>query len=324
VPPPDPRSFAANILRASFQGIEFPVEEADSGTSHDGVGHKAYRVDGADFEPTGLNEESGTLTVPLFNGVDGMQDLWPNTWKRLLQAIRLNPIGTLVHPTRGSMTVFLSQAHEKFVAQEQDGVRLHLQWAQHNGNSTDQNTDPVQSPATQSAAACNLAAERFDAEVIALGNTLAAERLNADTPTLGNPLLTALLVASFIAEQFVLLDSAVQTAGSIKASFALMEERLAEIRAYPELRAAFGFGAFSALSTLGCTLLSTLNVYLPGLTTATSVTLSVTQTVWEVAESAYGTCEGVSDILDANTILDPLAIPPGTVLTIPARASDEG
>jgi prophage DNA circulation protein len=237
-----------------------------------------------------------------------MQDLWPNTWKRLLQAIRLNPIGTLVHPTRGSMTVFLSQAHEKFVAQEQDGVRLHLQWAQHNGNSTDQNTDPVQSPATQSAAACNLAAERFDAEVTALGN----------------PLLTALLVASFIAEQFVLLDSAVQTAGSIKASFALMEERLAEIRAYPELRAAFGFGAFSALSTLGCTLLSTLNVYLPGLTTATSVTLSVTQTVWEVAESAYGTCEGVSDILDANTILDPLAIPPGTVLTIPARASDEG
>lgn len=308
MPPPDPRSFAANILRASFQGIEFPVEEADSGTSHDGVGHKAYRVDGADFEPTGLNEESGTLTVPLFNGVDGMQDLWPNTWKRLLQAIRLNPIGTLVHPTRGSMTVFLSQAQEKFVAQEQDGVRLHLQWAQHNGNSTDQNTDPVQSPATQSAAACTLAAERFDAEVIALGN----------------PLLTALLVASFIAEQFVLLDSAVQTAGSIKASFALMEDRLAEIRAYPELRSAFGFGAFSALSTLGCTLLSTLNVYLPGLTTATSVTLSVTQTVWEVAESAYGTCTGVSDILDANTILDPLAIPPGTVLTIPARASDEG
>ena len=33
---------------------------------------------------------------------------------------------------------------------------------------------------------------------------------------------------------------------------------------------------------------------------------------------------GNGHLLDANTILDPLAIPPGTVLTIPARASDEG
>lgn len=301
MPPPDPRSFAATILRASFEGVEFPVASADTTTSHDGQGHKAYLVPGADFEPTGLNEDHGTLTVPLHNGVDGMEDLYPATFRRLLAAVKANPIGAMVHPTRGRIRAFVSVFHDAFDASTQDGITVQLQWAEHNGNSTDQATDPATAPRQRTAAACVLAAERVDAEIVALGN----------------PLLMALLIAGYIGEQFAQLDSVVQTAGSIQAIFALMQDRVDELREYPEFTVALGFGVAGALSGLGVSLVGTLSTYISGLSTASGVVTQVNQTVWDIAEASYGTVRGVEAILDANTIPDPMNIPPGTELIIP-------
>src|SRR5215213_3637072 len=91
-------------LRASFEGIEFPVAECPYSFTHDGVEHTVYGRDGADCESTGQGPYRGSLTLPLYAGIAGFETLDMFALSReLLGVIGVKPIGDFVHPRLGSM-----------------------------------------------------------------------------------------------------------------------------------------------------------------------------------------------------------------------------
>lgn len=297
--------FATNILRASFQGIAFPVSEADTVTSHDGQAHKAYRVPGADWEPTGLNEEKGTLVVPLFNGVEGFEDLYPGTHRALLDAIRQNPIGDFVHPTRGPMRAFLSNVKESAKGDVQDGVVLVLTWAEHTGLVASRATDPTRTQVTRSSVAV------VDLSAVADTQMLLVDPLASTTLTLG----TALLMAEYFASVFASLDAGQLSFGAISSAFALMANRVEYNRGLAVMLAASGYAAQAALANVSAALLNARTLYLPRSSDSSAFRVEAPMAVWDVALAVYGDASLVAPIYDANTLVSPF-LSPGTVLTI--------
>lgn len=301
---PDPKSFEATLLRASYEGITFPVEQADTETSHDGVGHKAYRVDGADYEPTGLNEDKGTLVVPLFNGIEGRFDLYPATYKYLLQAIKLNPLGRLVHPTRGSIRAFMSVAREQLSAdRDRDGVRLTLTWAEHN-QAAQRPTNPVTSPALQSRTQCILLAQRADLDIEALVGSLIG--------LVTGPILLAELIEGYFND----LAVANVSYGAVAAAFAAMGAAVQYNRSLDVLRSASATAAVYSLAQLSAALIAAQDVYMPRVADRTTYRVVSPMAVWDVAEAVYGDCRKTGPLFAANVILNPTFIASGTVLVI--------
>lgn len=297
--------FATNILRASFQGIEFPVSEADTVTSHDGQAHKAYRVPGADFEPTGLNEDKGTLIVPLFNGVEGYEDLYPGTHRALLDAIRQNPIGDFVHPTRGPMRAFLSNVKESAKGEVQDGVVLVLTWAEHTGLAASRATDPTRTQVTRSSVAV------IDLAGVADAQMKLVDPGASTVLTLG----TALLMAEYFALTFAALDAGQLSFGAISASFGLMVDRVEYNRGLAVMLAASGYAAQVALANVSAALQNARTLYLPRAADRSTFLVTAPMAVWDVALAVYGDATLVAPIYDANTLVSPY-LTVGMVLTI--------
>lgn len=296
--------FRANILRASYENIPFPVAHADTESGHDGKLHKAYLVPGGEWEPTGLNPDSGVLSVPLFPGVDGMEDLYPGTYRRLLAAIKDVPVGRLVHPTRGTMRVFMQKVGESTTAEAQNGTLLTLHWSQH--TAAVEQTDPTRSPANTSATACTSAATAADAQIAAdlpdLAATLAAQDM---------------LLAAYVAEQFAQLDAlAAVTFAAVDAAFAAMVTRVEVLKARPEVRTARGSVALRALASCGRTLVATKAIYAPLRAEARTFEVATNASITDVAAQVYGDARNVERLMRANRILRPTDIQAGRSLVI--------
>ena len=117
------------IPEASYRGILFPVESADVDGGTDFVEHTAYRRRGADMEPAGLKAYKGSLTIPLLNTgplVQRYGTLWPDLRADLVQMFSDNPIGTLIHPTWGSLEVAILSWSTKDSPDLRNGQRLTL------------------------------------------------------------------------------------------------------------------------------------------------------------------------------------------------------
>lgn len=281
------------ILRASYEGVPFPVQSAKTTTSHDGTGHKAYRVPGADWEPTGLNPDEGSLAIPAIAGVEDLQ--WPDGWTRLVAAVKAAPIGRLVHPTRGELRVFVHRLEETAEAEVRNGVMGTMQWSQHNGAAQ------VVPPGTDAAGSAPSAVAQA---VVADTACAAAGKTTALASTVETKLgsLTALTIV---------------TAPAVNAVFEELRATVDALRLAPEVQLAVGYPAMVALTELLRVLEKARAAFLPRIVGARTHTVRVPSTLLDVALLVYGDATRAADLARVNTFTDPNDLPPGTVVRVP-------
>ena len=114
------------LQEASYEGLAFPVESAETQGGHDFAQHVAYRRRGADMEWTGLRAYSGTLTVPIFETPALVARYGSALDLRfdLQQKFEGTPIGVLAHPTFGTFRAAITDWSEPLDA----NTRHHGNW----------------------------------------------------------------------------------------------------------------------------------------------------------------------------------------------------
>ena len=287
------------IPEASYRGILFPVESADVDGGTDFVEHVAYRRRGADMEPAGLKAYKGTLTIPLINTgplVQRYGTLWPDLRADLVQMFSDHPIGTLIHPTWGSLEVAILSWSAKDSPDLRNGQRLTVQWQEHNaslaalialdGAVTTDPTTTVQSLATT---ADTLSAGK--AGYVPLAPVFAVTMTKLETPEV--------LAYSEVLAAFSLLFGAI--------SYALTLSSMTGLDAA---------AAYAALLTLRVATQGYYARFAPGISGVRYFVVPADMGVCEIAASVYGDISKTSLLYAANSFTDPLLVPAGTVVTV--------
>lgn len=295
----------STLLEAAFEGVAFPVSDAKSdGPAHDYAEHVARGRRGADLEPTGLRTQRGTLTVPMLAGTRGHPRAYPDDYRALLSAIIAHPIGTLTHPTRGTMRAGLRVANEDASPDHRNGLVLQLEWIEHNGEASVLQGSSGEDPS--------------DPATRAPRQAQAADDALADIGT------TTALATLFDAQASLLLGGGLSFAQQ-QSAFATMLGAVASALALPVLNgvpavtASTALGIYlarSSLETLRATTYQLQAAYMPQLARVRSYTTPRAMAVWEVALACYGDISLASLVLAANRVNDANAIPAGRVLTI--------
>ena len=287
------------IPEASYRGILFPVESADVDGGTDFVEHVAYRRRGADMEPAGLKAYKGSLTIPLINTgplVQRYGTLWPDLRADLVQMFSDNPIGTLIHPTWGSLEVAILSWSAKDSPDLRNGQRLTVQWQEHNaslaalialdGAVTTDPTTTVQSLATT---ADTLSAGK--AGYVPLAPVFAVTMTKLETPEV--------LAYSEVLAAFSLLFGAI--------NYALALTSMTGLDAA---------AAYAALLTLRVATQGYYARFAPGISGVRYFVVPADMGVCEIAASVYGDLSKTSLLYAANSFTDPLLVPAGTVVTV--------
>ena len=287
------------IPEASYRGILFPVESADVDGGTDFVEHVAYRRRGADMEPAGLKAYKGTLAIPLINTgplVQRYGTLWPDLRADLVQMFSDHPIGTLIHPTWGSLEVAILSWSAKDSPDLRNGQRLTVQWQEHNaslaalialdGAVTTDPTTTVQSLATT---ADTLSAGK--AGYVPLAPVFSATMTALEAPEV--------LAYSEVLAAFSLLFGAI--------SYALTLSSMTGLDAA---------AAYAALLTLRVATQGYYARFAPGISGVRYFVVPADMGVCEIAASVYGDISKTSLLYAANSFTDPLLVPAGTVVTV--------
>ena len=287
------------IPEASYRGILFPVESADVDGGTDFVEHVAYRRRGADMEPAGLKAYKGTLAIPLINTgplVQRYGTLWPDLRADLVQMFSDHPIGTLIHPTWGSLEVAILSWSTKDAPEIRNGQRLTVQWQEHNaslaalialdGAVTTDPTTTVQSLATT---ADTLSAGK--AGYVPLAPVFSATMTALEAPEV--------LAYSEVLAAFSLLFGAI--------NYALTLSSMTGLDAA---------AAYAALLTLRVATQGYYARFAPGISGVRYFVVPADMGVCEIAASVYGDISKTSLLYAANSFTDPLIVPAGTVVTV--------
>ena len=287
------------IPEASYRGILFPVESADVDGGTDFVEHTAYRRRGADMEPAGLKAYKGSLTIPLLNTgplVQRYGTLWPDLRADLVQMFSDHPIGTLIHPTWGSLEVAILSWSTKDAPEVRNGQRLVVQWQEHNaslaalitldGSVTTDPTTTVQSLATT------------------------ADKLSAGKAGY------VPLAPSFISTMTLLESSLVLPFSEVQGAFSSMFALLNAALSLPSMTGLDAAAAYASLLTLRVSLQGYYARFAPGIAGVRYFVVPAAMGVCEIAASVYGDISKTSLLYAANSFADPLLVPAGTVVTV--------
>lgn len=129
-------SLRTQIVRAAYDGIEFPVVEAHDENSHAYAEHKAWRVDGADVQHTGREPLRITLKIALLNSFSGWpRNLFPDVHDQLEDKFRTSPQGTLTHPYYGQVIVQVVKWSRSYDPQIQQGVMIDAEFLERNASA---------------------------------------------------------------------------------------------------------------------------------------------------------------------------------------------
>ena len=287
------------IPEASYRGIRFPLETADVDGGTDFAQHVAYRRRGADMEPTGLKAYKGSLTIPLINSgplVERYGTLWPDMRYELVTEFSDHPIGTLVHPTWGSLEVAILSWSAKDSPDLRNGQRLTVQWQEHNatmavliGLDGAVSTDPTTTVQALATTADELSAGK--AGYVPLAPVFAVT-------------MTALEAPEVLAYSEVL------------AAFSVLFGAIAYALTLGSMTGLDATGAYAALLALRVATQGYYARFAPGISGVRYFVLPADMGVCEIAASVYGDISKTSLLYAANSFADPLLVPAGTVVTV--------
>lgn len=282
--------------------VFFPAQECDTEGGHDSAQHKSLRVRGADIETTGQKPYTVKLTIPLLNGLQGdglwPDDLFPETYRQLIDTFEKHPIGTLTHPIRGPMSVHVDGWSEKLTGDVRNGVILEVSFTEHNADSDLSRTEGVK------------LAESADDTIVR--HAADADALGADLSPSPAPLLAE-------AEQFM---RAVEAAEGISRDIsAALTALRAACNGRLDSTAGIGVGANGYRLAIEQIIGASYRLQDELVETARPRTYVVPE-MMSVARIAalpvvYGDPSLAFLLRGANVIPDPAMVPAGTVLTVP-------
>lgn len=287
------------LPEASFDGLVFPVERAETQGGNDLVEHVAYRRPGADIEPTGRKAYRGSLTIPLINTpalVARYGELFPGLRYDLLTRFADRPIATLVHPTMGQLQAAIGEVSETAAPDDRSGVRLTVNWIEHDASvalliGSDDSALPTN--ASQNV-------ER-----------LADDADKANAKTLGYAATKAT-----IAQQVAFLDAAPRGFTQVGDALRQMLAPITANLALPALTLASAHAARGTLLALQAGVFALRAQLIPSPAQQRQYTTPASMALWEVSLAVYGRADLGTLIASANVIPNPLVIPAGRTLTI--------
>lgn len=296
-----PSLFEETLLIGSYEGIFFPIVEAATEGGHDNVKHKAYKRRGADCEPTGLKEYSGTLKLALVNGLQTWEQLFPDIYHDLLNKIESTPIGRLQHPTKGAFTALVETWSEQLSGKgPHNGVMLDLHWVEHNGEATVLPLLDGQSATSNTTNAATIQATEADVAVATASGSSPYQGMSA----------TVNVQLTYLDAQTRSYTEVVQAIGAI---LVLVEANLA----LPALAVASAHPAVVALERLRATTYRLRDKYLGTNSQPRTYVVPRTAPLWMIAHEVYGDSSKAQLLATVNSMIDPTEIPAGRQLLIP-------
>lgn len=293
--------FTERFPEASYEGVAFPLANAETDGGHDFAEHTSYGRAGVDNEPTGRKAYDGTLKIPLVNGLIGYGNtLFPDRYQDLITALETHPLGTLVHPTKRRLTVAMISWHEELVSEVQNGLWLTVKWREQNATAQtvfeglvvaqDARRDPVTQAAETDTA---MAAADSTTSYTPVTTIVTAQAPLVQSGTLGYRDVTAAVGAMLT---------------TINANLALA--------AFAEPTEA-SLDAMMALLVLRQSVYALRDTAVPTATRARLYSVPRDMAVWQISREVYDGDSTQSDvILAANSIRNAARVPAGTVLTI--------
>lgn len=287
------------LPEAEYRGIRFPLESSDMEGGNDFVEHTAYRRRGADMEPAGIKAYRGSLTIPLINSgplVARYGRLWPDLRGDLIAEFESHPIGTLVHPTWGTLEIAVQSWSASDDPGLRNGQRLKVTFEEHNaslatliGASGALTTDPTTTVQSQAQAA----------------------------DALGAPFTGYTPITTGIVTQMTALESASSlTSSEVQGAFNAMNGLVTTRLALPSLAGVDANAAVVALSTVRVSLQSYFARYAPNVRAVRYYRLPAEMSVAEIAHTVYGDMSLTGLVLAVNSFVDPLLVPAGTLITV--------
>jgi prophage DNA circulation protein len=277
----------------AFEGIEFPGTDITTSFGHDSAQHKGFGTRGADIETTGPKAEVIRVRAVLLNGLRGWRGapLYPDTYQRLLRALKSTPNGLMTHPTRGVLDVHFDEGTEEIRPVERRGVVLTLSFTEQQGT----------------AELLEMAGAQPEAGAQMLSAAAAADAVKPDE-------LEAL--TADVEATLVFLEDASRTFGEAVTALDALSRGIEERLADPAAAAVEMHPFRDALWSVQTATLRYRERY-----TATTRTYTVPEaaSVARIAASGdvYGDASRAADLMAANTVLDPTLVPAGTVLIVP-------
>jgi prophage DNA circulation protein len=300
-------ALAENTLDAQFEGVPFPVSDVTTDGGRSFVPHTSFKGTGADLQNTGLDAYTGTMVVPMVNA-DSLvtkygSPLYPDLRDRLLARFeQTNGVGRLIHPTRGPMDAMITKWPERATAQYRGGVILTITFHEHNASSLillaeDTSAAPADYESVAATQASN--ADSFM-------RTLDPEKAAGWTEV--TPVVDEQLSGLASASTFSEIDAAVRTMlAAVDGNIGLAG-----------FASASSHDVIVSLYTLQATLYQLRDRLLGQLTQARTIVTARSMAAWEIAEDAYGDASLAQLITQANSFEDPLSIPAGVAVLLPA------
>jgi prophage DNA circulation protein len=288
-----------HLAQAAYEGVTFPVESSSLQGGHDSVKHTAWRVRGADVEHTGQRPYTGKLRIPFVEGLAGWADLFPGRFAELVGAFERSPQGTLVHPTRGTISVQIDDWSEDLEVRMSNGCILEMSFTELRGEAE------LLFHAGEAAAPEQVAIEKADK----------ADREIAEAQP--DPAKRPTPVAPAVKETIAFLTSNPRSYVETRTRMDALLDLVGIVLRAPLLLSIEMFGAREALLLLRAALFQ-LNSSLLGSAQTRQVRLPVAMSVSQAAAlpEAFGDARRANEILQSNAIADPLRIPAGTLLTL--------
>lgn len=294
---PERDDLSRTILAANYEGVAFPVTDASAESGHDGPEHEAYGRRGADCEPTGQEPYEGSITAAFLNHIEGYRDLYPDTYRQLIEKFQTTPIGLLTHPFKGQFSAKIKRWRERFSSEVRNGAYVEFTFVEHNGEasvlSTTSNALPDDAPTTAESQAA-----QADTEMAATGAT-------GYTPT-----------SATITTQLAFLEAQVRSYAEIVSSINTMLAVVDGNLALSGFSSASAHRAIVALERLRATIFALRSRYLARFERVGTYTVQRPMALWQVALAVYGDASKTALITQVNSITDPLFIRAGTVLQI--------
>lgn len=287
----------ATLAEASYEGVAFPIESAETSGGNDFAQHVAYRRRGADMEFTGLRAYSGTLTIPMFDAPALVARYGTALTLRydLQQKFETTPIGTLTHPTFGSFRVAITDWSEPLDPQTRSGTRWTVKWTEHNGEASSllSPDSPVTAPTAPDTESRAEAADAAGASV---------EGYTPASPT----------VKAGLAELSGVAVGYTKATSLINGMLAIVGGNLA----LPAMGRTGAYAALEASLRLRAAVLGLRAQYLPS-ETARYYTVPFGMALHDIARLVYGDPARVTLLYANNSVSDPLSISAGRVIVVP-------